>query len=355
MRIRTVALAVVLAAAAVPAAAQINAPSSAQAPATTAEQMLQQELDAERAINAQLRARVQQLEDMLNGTPPSPPALQPLQGTASGPQEEAVNTTAIREALISKGLLVLPSGSFRLFPGVGWVHSGSGLDNTRNDAEVGSLGASVGLPLDSMFSISAAYINRSTSLGSNSGWGDISAGIVKQLGVETEDTPSLLLGAAYTHNTGKDPFSSVPIGAGYPSVTGTLLAMKAVEPVVGYANLSYSYGFSRQVTAANLFGQPEFMGRIAPGASYGYRVGASLVVTPTVSFDGSLSGSFNERSLATTTTGTAITVPATTLVFLNFGGGFLLSRNASLLLGVSAGVTRDTPNFAFSATVPISF
>jgi hypothetical protein len=138
-------------------------------------------------------------------------------------------------------------------------------------------------------------------------------------------------------------------------VGGTLLVLKTVEPVVLYGDASYGYIFSRQINAPNLFGQPQFMGNVKPGASYGYRFGASLAATPSITFDGSISGAFNERTTATTTGGAVIIVPATTLVFLNFGAGFLLSNNVSLLLNASAGVTHDTPNFVLSASVPFRF
>ena len=354
MRILVFALAATLAAGVLPVVAQSNAPATPPANAQTMEQMLQQELDAERAINAQLRARVQQLENMLNGVP-APPALQPLQGAAPSIESEVVNTTAIREALISKGLLVLPAGTFRAAVGATWVHNGSGLNNTRGDTEIGSVSLFAGLPLESMLSVSVPYVNTNSSFGTNSGFGDITAGITKQLAVETDTTPSVLLNASYTQTTGKDPFSTVPIGSGFPSVGGSLLLLKTVEPVVLYGSGSYGYTFPRQLNAPNLFGQPEFMGRIKPGASYGYRFGASLAATPSITFAGSISGAFNERTTATTTAGTAFILPATTLVFLNFGAGFLLSQDMSLLLNASAGVTGDTPNFVLSATVPFRF
>jgi hypothetical protein len=100
---------------------------------------------------------------------------------------------------------------------------------------------------------------------------------------------------------------------------------------------------------------PARLRRIKPGASYGYRFGASLAATPSITFDGSISGAFNQRTTATTTEGTAFILPATTLVFLNAGAGFLLSQDLSLLLNASAGVTRDTPNFVLSASLPFRF
>jgi hypothetical protein len=91
---------------------------------------LRQQLAAQKAINAQLRARVDALERQLAaGKPGSGPVVLGLDANAAKPPVESdVANTAIEEALVSKGLVLLPTGTFRFTPGATWSHDGSGQD-----------------------------------------------------------------------------------------------------------------------------------------------------------------------------------------------------------------------------------
>jgi hypothetical protein len=331
-------------------AAALAAPAAAQ---TEAE--LRQQLEAQKALNEQLRKRVDDLERQLAGAPPVR-ALRPVErpSTATEP-ESAQSATAIEEALVDKGLLLLPSGTFRLSPGISWVHTGSAATGSRSDTYAGSLSVQVGLPRGMMLSASAPYVHRDTSIGSNSGVGDFSLGLSKKLNNETERFPALVASLSYSHDNGKDPFKPVSIGAGFRYLNASLLALKRVDPVALYGTLSYSHGYSRTVNADNLFGESRFNGRVAPGAAWNYRLGASLAATPEISLDASVSGAFVDGvAVRSDATGNA-KLPRSTIAFINLGAGFILTKQLSLLISASAGATKDSPDFIFSTSLAYRF
>lgn len=331
-------------------AAAAAAPATAQ---TTDE--LRQQLEAQKAINEQLRKRVQDLERELSGAPAAP-ALRPAErGAAAAEAESAEGTTAIEEALVAKGLVLLPPGSFRLSPGVSWTHNGADAIHTRSDTYTGNLALQAGLPLGMMLSASAPYVHRNTSIGSNSGMGDLSLALSKTLNSESDRLPSFVASLGYTHDNGKDPFKSVPIGSGFRSVSASLSALKRMDPLALYGGLSYSHSYAKDVSEDNLFGLSHFTGRIAPGAVWSYRLGASLAATPDATLDASLSGAFVRRSDVRSDTAGSLKLPRSTIAVINLGAGFVLSRQVSLLLSAGAGATKDSPDFIFSTSLAYRF
>jgi len=331
-------------------AAALAAPATAQT-----EGELRQQLEAQKALNEQLRKRVDDLERQLSGAPPLP-ALRPVERSSAGTEpESAQSATAIEEALVDKGLLLLPAGTFRLAPGISWVHTGADATRTRSDTYAGSLSIQVGLPQGMMLSASVPYAHRDTSIGSNSGVGDFSFGFSKKLNNETERFPALVAGFSYSHDNGKDPFKPVSIGSGFRYLGVSLLALKRIEPVALYGVLAYSHGHSKSVSAENLFGESRFNGRIAPGAAWNYRLGTSLAATPEISLDASVSGAFVRGDEVRSDAGGVVKQPKSTIAFINLGAGFVLTRQLSLLVSASAGATKDSPDLIFSTTLAYRF
>lgn len=331
-------------------AVAVAAPAIAQS-----QDELTQQLEAQKALNEQLRKRVEELERMLSGSPPTP-ALRPLQqDLAVIEPESAESTTAIEEALVARGLVLLPPGSFRATPGFDWTHAGSNAARTRSDTKTGSLTLQAGLPLGMMLSASAPYVHRSTSFGSNRGVGDVSLGLSKKLTDESGRLPAFVASLTYFHDNGADPFKPVPIGFGFRAINASVSALKRIEPVALYGRASYTHVFARSVSADNLLGESAFTGRIEPGASWGYRLGASLAATPEITLDASLSGSFIRETHVRSDAAGNFTLPKSTLVFLNLGAGFILTRNLSLLISASAGATDDSPDAIFSVSLPYRF
>jgi hypothetical protein len=331
-------------------ATALAAPAAAQ---TEAE--LRQQLEAQKALNEQLRKRVDDLERQLSGAPPVR-ALRPVERPATATEPEtAESVTAIEEALVEKGLLLLPAGAFRFSPGISWVHSGAAVNGSRSDTYVGTLAIQVGLPRGMMLSASAPYVHRDTSIGSNTGVGDFSLGVSKKLNNETERVPALVASLGYSHDNGKDPFQPISIGSGFRYLSATLLALKRIDPVALYGSLSYSHGFSRNVSADNLFGEPRFRGRVAPGAAWSYRLGTSLAATPDISLDASVLGAFVEGATVRSDAMGTAKLARSTIALINLGAGFILTRQLSLFMSWSAGTTQDSPDFIFSTNLAYRF
>jgi hypothetical protein len=327
---------------------------SAQAAAET-EIELRQQLDAQKAINEQLRRRVEELEGQHTLVPPvhslrileqRPSALDP---------ETPEQTTAIEEALIARRLALLPAGSLRVAPGFGWAHSGASALNTRSENYTASLTLQAGLPFGLMLTANAPYTHRSTPSGSNSGPGDLFLSLTKQVANESHDMPSLVTSIDYYANTGKDPLTPIPIGFGFPALGGSILGLKRVDPLALYASVSYLHPFARDVSASNFLGESSFTGRIAPGDTWGYRLGVSLAATPEITLDTSLSGAFIGGTNVDSNSRGNFKPPNSTLGFFNLGAGFVLSKRLSLLVNASAGVTEASPDLALSVSLPYRF
>lgn len=322
--------------------------------AQTAEK-LRQELEAQKAINEELRQRLEDLERRTSGAQPAPVLRVPERRLDVIEPETTEETTAIREALVQKGLVLLPVGSFRLAPGFDWTHSGADTTRTRSDLYTLNLTLHAGLPWGMMLTANAPYSHRNTSIGSNSGAGDASIGLSKGLSTESDLLPSFVIGVNYRAKNGKDPFGAIPIGFGFPVVSASVSAVKRHAPAVLYAGLAYSHPLEERVNEDNLFGQPHFGGRIAPGNAWSYRLGASLVTTPDLTLDASISGSFVDGTEVRPDSGSPFSSARATTAFLNFGGSFLLGRHFSLLLSGSAGATKDSPDYMFSIALPYRF
>lgn len=316
---------------------------------------LRQQLEAQKALNAQLRQRVLSLERQLAGGE-QPPALNATANVAPLIEPDSAEaTTAIEEALVARGLVLLPSGTFRVTPKFSWVHSGADRYRDRSDSYIGSLGGQAGLPWGMMFSASIPYTHRSTSIGSNSGVGDVVLELAKKLNNETERLPSFLVSLSYAHDNGDDPFEPVPVSYGFRSVTGSLSALKRFDPVALYGGLAYSHAFSKNVRADDLLGERPFSGRIEPGDSWAFRLGASLAATPDISLDTSLSWAFIEGATVDSDATGKRRLSRATVAALNLGATFMLTRDLALQLSAAAGATDDSPDYSFSIALPYRF
>jgi hypothetical protein len=325
------------------------------APPTAEDPDVRQQLEAQKAINRQLRARVQELENQ-QGAATAVPALDatPVRSSVIEP-ESAQSDSAIQEALIDKGFLLLPSRSFRLASELAWVHTGADALLTRSDDYTASLTAQAGLPWRMMLSANVPYTRRETSSGSNSGAGDLSLALSAALTGESAHVPALLASVAYSDDNGHDPFAPVPIGFGFRTLGVTLSALKRVEPLALYGGVGYTHPFARQVDADNFLNEPAFHGRIAPGDAWSYRLGASLAATPAITLDASLAGAFIDRTDVRSQSQGDSTLAQSTLVFLGLGADFLLSRDLALLANAAAGITQDSPDAVLSITLSYRF
>ncbi len=341
-------------------AAPLNG-KAAKAPDGTDEsdaETLRRELAAQKAINQQLMQRADALEKQLAagsktegplviGLDPNqpPPVLEP---------EIAGKTTAIEQALLSKGLVLLPLHSYRLTPGVMWAHAGSG--PTRQDSYAARASLEGGLPWGMAAGASIPYIWREYAYGNNRGKGDYSVYLAKKLNNESESLPSFIARVDYTSDTGNDPFTLPSIGGGFPVYGASLSAVKGEEPIVLYGSASYWHSPAKDVVI-QYKNNPAivYQGTLKPGDGYGLDLGASLAVTPIISLDSGFSFSWAYRGQYNLLPGASLSTGRATAGYFNLGMGILLAKDWFLSLNAAAGVTKEATDFMFSVALPYNF
>lgn len=318
---------------------------------------LQRQLAAQQAINQQLRQRVETLERGLSANRKSDaPLIVGLDTRAPPPKDLSVDDkpiTAIEEALGNKGLVLLPTGFYRVTPSMSWAHSGSG-SNSYASYSLGTL-FEAGLPMGMAVALRQPYIWSSSGYGSSRGSGDLSVSLAKKLANETATTPAIVAKLGYTHNNGKDPFTIPSFGGGFRAVDLGISGVKRFDPIVVYANASYSRASGTFASLQYKNQSPYFTGTIKPGESYGLGFGVSLAATPEVSLDAGFSLSVAGKARFIDTLGNTSTGTQSTVGYLNLGTNFLISRNLSLSISAAAGVTKDANDLALTIAFPYRF
>lgn len=314
---------------------------------------LQRKLAAQQAINQQLRQRVDALErELTTNRRSTAPIIVGLDTQAAPPTERPISdkpVTAIEEALIEKGVTLLPAGSFQATPYATWVNNGSG--PTRQNSYAAGLALEAGLPWGMSASIRQPYIWRNYAIGSQQGFGDFSISLAKKLNNETNVMPSFVARMTYSHNSGDKPFPiyQPSIGAGLSAYNFSLSAVKRADPVVFYGIASYTHQPSKNfsIDSQDL--------NIAPGDTWGLDLGVSLAATPDVSLDAGLAFAFSGGDRYRLDNGRVLSGERSTKGYISLGTGIRLTRNLFLSITGAAGVTEDAQKFIFSVSLPYRF
>lgn len=313
---------------------------------------LQRQLQAEQLINQRLRGRVGELENTVErleaqiagGTNVEE---EEQRVTLAPPPDETLDESdrgALEEALVQRGSAVLAPGSMQIVPSIAWGHAGSSVLGTNSDIYQSSLTGRVGLPMGWMIDVGIPYVfSAENSSGSNSGIGDLSVTITKQLLAPSDMRPSLLASIGYSAPTGEGSFeTSVPTGSGFHRLKGGLSATKAVDPVVFYGDVSYAHSFSRSYQGVS----------VQPGETFGVGVGSTLAATPDIALSLGLDFAFvGEYEVG----GVKIMGSDSTIGSLGVGAGFILSRTTYLSVSGQFGVTDDASDVGVSVALPIRF
>ncbi len=327
-----------------------NPPNSSQSELES----LRLKLLAQEKINAGLRKKMLELESQLANSGRTDVVVKPaLDKNALPPLENIVseeNNTAIEQALVNKGVLLLAAKQVRIVPGFSWNHSGSG-DKTYDSYRYG-IGFDLGLPQGFMMSTYLPYVKNDYYYGSNSGVDDFSISLSKQLVNESYNVPGLIGRISYKDNNGKAPFDSVPIGSGFKSYTASLSTIKRLSPAVLYGGVYYSHNTDAHV---NYLDGQDFDGKISPGDDYGFNLGASIAATPEITLDIGFSLSHYEKDSYFPKSYTSYSGTDATVGMINFGSNIMLKKNLFLSLSLGAGVTKDASDMVFSVAVPYLF
>jgi hypothetical protein len=319
---------------------------------------LRQQLEAERALNEQLRRRVIELERMLLEIGEGEKDSTNLVDWDAEPEmdqmpDTATARSAVDEALVVRELVLLPPGDFQFNPGFSWVHDGSGED--RRDSYILDAQLQAGLPFDFAATARIPYVIRDYAIGSEDGIGDITFGLRRKLNNETETFPSLVARLDYTHDTGSDAFKPVPVSSGFRSIEAGLSAVKRLDPVVLSGIMAYDYAFEQSDETININDNQLFSGDIERGNLLTLGLNISLAATPDISLDAGLTMFFQEGTLFSSDDGTAFEGSSTQAGYINVGFGAILTKNLYLLFSAAAGITDDAADSILSLSLPYRF
>ncbi len=205
------------------------------------------------------------------------------------------------------------------------------------------------------------------------GLGDISAGVSYRVRRETQYWPDVVVNARIKAPTGRDPFgvevfevpgtegnlavpSELSTGTGVWSGSIGVSALKTLDPLVLFGNLSYFYSpetdFDDLDEAEGA--QP---GSVDLGEAFQYGAGVAFALNDR----SSLSLSFSQRFVSRTTLKReggerrAVVGSRANVAAFNVGASFAINRRVSLLTTLGIGLTSDAPDMLLSVRVPFSF
>ena len=193
---------------------------------------------------------------------------------------------------------------------------------------------------DSLNQSIVSETNRSTN-----GLGDVMASVSRQVAWDNGGLiPDMVASMAVKSNTGRSPYNNdIAMGTGHWATSLALVAAKSSDPAVIFSSMSYTYNFMRDV---------HDYGRIKPGDSFGYSLGTAIAL----SYQTAINFSF-DQSLTTKMKRNGDIVPGTFQNSANFKTGFnwAWSERFSTDLGVSFGLTPDSPDFTVDLRFPYLF
>jgi hypothetical protein len=322
------------------------------------ENLLRQQLKAERAINEQLRRRVEELNQQLKASGEVEKDPTSLVGWDAEPEMAQMPQikdfrSALDEALVVRELVLLAPGVFQFNPSFSWAHDGSG--DKRRDSYIIVAELQAGLPLNFAASLRVPYVKRDYAIGSNDGIGDISFGLRRKLNKETNILPSLVARIDYTHDTGSDAFRPVAVSSGFRSIAGGISLLKRLDPVAMSGIITYNHAFEQSVTSINIGEGQLFKGQIERGDLLTLGLKISLAATPDISMDAGLTLFFQDRTRFSDDEDTAFRSPSTQAGYINIGFGAILTRKTYLLFSTAGGITDDAVDSILSVSLTYRF
>jgi len=292
--------------------------------------------------------------------------------TTAGSKERA---ESLERTLAQKGSILLPKGKLQFEPSFTYAHFSSNRINidgfsilpilvvgtistetVKRDIFIQTMSLKYGLlnnfqtelriPSRYEFDRISNTAGTEDTTRSTGGIGDISMGVSRQIGWESGGMmPDLVASLSVKSDTGRSSYGhDIGIGTGHWAVSSGLVAAKASDPAVIFGSMSYTYNIERNVDSD--------YGTIKPGDSIGYSIGTAIAL----SYQTAINFSF-DQSLTMKMTKNGETVPNSFQNSSNFKTGFnwALSERQSVDLGVSFGLTTDSPDFTVDVRFPYLF
>lgn len=191
--------------------------------------------------------------------------------------------------------------------------------------------------------------------------GDVEASLVWQAYLGSDSMPAVLLRVRGRTHTGRDPFTipteeipignnatrrglaDVPTGNGYYSVAPGFTLVWRMDPVVLFAGANYSLNLSRTI---------EGVGRLNPGDNWEAFLGLNFAVSERLGINMAF---FDSGFSALEVDGVKRRNTAFNSGVLSIGTSILLSPKQTLLISAGKGLTKESPDFQFTMSFPMTF
>ena len=354
---------------------------------------LQRQIEQRDAIINDLMRRVDALERQSTQQPGAPPPAavqaapapgaagqQPVQREAAGQRppvtpvspgkagtaaEEETIARALERSLVEQGGQLLPPFVYEVVPQVVYTHqaqnnftiTGSGAFGpirNRRDILESDLILRAGLPFDAQVDFTLPFTNewRDVTFGTqtqsrtDTGIGDISFGLSKQILYEKGWIPDAIAAVRYQAATGSAHFNLggqiSGVGTGADSILGALTLIKRQDPLVFFGGPSYIHSFT--ATDGSI--------KFSPGDAIDLRAGTILAASPDTSLRFAFDTSFVEKN---STNGVRNAGSDQVISFFEIAASSILTERILLDFAFDIGVTRDAPDFRMILQLPIRF
>ena len=289
---------------------------------------------------------------------------------AFAPDLEAAER-ALERTLVLRGQLLLPEGQIEVDPSLIYEHTdrdvgyvlalidtdGDGIANEQTvdaiqrerDRVTALFDFRLGLPRDLQLEVRVPLIYESFSERTAqsldafernedaSGLGDIRIGYAKTLARELGAVPDIIGRIAWDTASGSDN-DFVSLTSGYNEVIGSLSAVRRLDPLVLTGGILYQHSFESD--------------GVEPGDLFGFNFGTTLAASPSTALSLGFNASFRSETKLDN-----VTIDGSDLneAFITFGISSVIRRNALLSVNFGAGLTDDSPDYFFAASLPFRF
>jgi uncharacterized coiled-coil protein SlyX len=323
------------------------------------------------------------------GAESAPPA--PAQQQQAADAERPKSEKGVDQLLLDQGGVLLPVGKFQIESGIDYTSISSDnvnisgfsifnaivigtirVDDVSRDILTGALALRYGLhnrvQIDARIPFVYRNDSETTGIGTGDamtrhtkghGLGDISATVSYQPFSARGWRPATILRLQGEFATGKSAFeiprvpaeegsperilTQAPTGSGFYTLSPGVNFVWPTDPVVLFAGGNFNYSLKRRFA--------EF-GLVEPGSGFEYYAGVNLSINELVSLNFSL---LNKHRFKTRLNGVALPGSSSNDARLTFGASIGLTERVSLVLSASNGLTDESPDFTFSARLPIAF
>jgi hypothetical protein len=276
---------------------------------------------------------------------------------------------ALERTLVLRGQLLLETGQIEVEPALVYQHSdsavgfvitpvdsdgdgfpdGQGVEAIRrqSDQTTAALEVRVGLPADSQFELRLPLIyeqfqqqtpsGRFVSDDSFAGLGDVRIGFAKTLARESGAVPDVVGRIAWDSHSGSDS-DTLSLTTGFDEFSGSISAVRRLDPLVLTGGVVYETSLERD--------------GVQPGDVFGFNFGTTLAASPDTALSIGFSAAFRQD---TRIDGDNLAGSDQNEAFITFGISSVVRRNALLSVNFGAGLTEDSPDYFFGASLPIRF